>query len=155
MTWNGIMTFGRTSAKMSPEVAKVSQRIMEKLKDVVRQAARAEKPVSRSKLLNELLLPHLKLIETEVNGMIEVSPETKEKLRTFELPVTMVEVVHLAPEVKEICREYWLWVEDHWEIRADWQNHETDEWVTCRHCETEHNWRVLYSTAREYGFEPV
>lgn len=85
--------------------------------------------------------------------MIEISPETRQKLRTFKMPVTMVEVHHLAPEVKEICREYWLWAEDHWEIRADWQNHATGEWVTCRHCETEHNWLALYSTAREYGFE--
>jgi len=68
------------------------------------------------------------------------------------MPISKIPVVHIA-DIEHIYKEYWLWKEDHWEIRADWWDWEKEQWVTCRHPETEHNLKFLREAAINYGFK--
>jgi hypothetical protein len=81
---------------------------------------------------------------------IEQPKYDKEKLRTFQMPLTRVDVKHACPTIEEFCKEYWTWTDGRWEIRADWLNN--GKWVTCRHCETGHAWNALYEAAQLFGF---
>lgn len=73
-------------------------------------------------------------------------------VKTFPMPISRIPIKHPA-KIEHICKEYWLWVEDHWEIRADWWDWENERWVTCRHCETDHNLKFLIDAAITYGFK--
>jgi hypothetical protein len=85
----------------------------------------------------------------------------KDILRTFRMATTRVAVPQkYCPEIEEFCREYWQWVpgnchDGHWETRADWKDHDTGEWITCRHIETEHMWEHLHRAACLFGFSAL
>ena len=76
----------------------------------------------------------------------------KNILRTFSMPITRIEVPQpFCSEIEKFMKQYWIWKNDHWEIRADWI--ESGKCTTCSHIETPYAWEKLQEAACLFGFE--